>query len=878
MQAALRTLLALVLVLAGAAAHAAESKPYARDFLASDAVRLAETLRKEASGAAALSKGKSPEQLRNGAAGAAAGGDFKLAGKLAAAAIAGNPKDPANWLALAQLAVKADDAQAPERYELRERGATAAYAAYERLTAPGPQAQALALLGDLFARREMWRPALDAYRASLDRRDDLDIGKTYEDLREKNGFRITDYKVDNDSAAPRVCFQFSEPLARKTDFTPYVAVSGAANGAVSTEEQQLCVEGLKHGERYAIVIRQGLPSTVGESLLKDADYEIYVRDRAPQVHFTGKNYVLPRLGQQGAPLVTVNTAKLAIDVYRIGDRNLLATVQRDDFLKDIGSSRAAEIADQDGVKIWSGSMDVASELNKDVVTDFPVLEAVGKLDPGVYVITARPWKGEGAAKPDSDDDSEGMLATQWLVISDLGLTALSGDDGVHAIVHSLADASPLAGVEVKLVARNNEVLATKATGADGRVDFDPGLSRGTGGLSPGLLVATRADDYGFLNLVQSAFDLTDRGVSGREAPKALDAFLFTERGVYRSGETVYVTALLRDARGEAQSGLPLTLVALRPDGVEYKRAIVADQGLGGRSLALPLLAGAQAGSWRIVAYVDPKGPSVGETQFMLEDYIPERLDVKVKPAAEILTPGEPVELAVDAKFLYGAPAAGLDVTGQITLQAVEGSQIPGYLGYAGGLTDDEFTAVSSQFDAKIQTDAKGHADLSVDLPEGAAAKPLEVKVIVDVAEPGGRTVERVVTLPLRAKSTLIGVKKDFDEGLAEGQPAVFEAIAVAPDGSRVARKGVEWSLYEIDTNYQWYNSDGHWSYEPIKSSKRIAQGSVDIPADGAAKISAPVGWGRHRLDIKSADGDQTSISFDVGWSGSASADTPDNSS
>jgi uncharacterized protein YfaS (alpha-2-macroglobulin family) len=877
MQAAFRTLLALVLVAAGAAALAADFKPYARDFLASDAVRLAETARKETAGAAALTKGKSPEQLRNEAAAAAAGADFKLAGRLAAAAIAANPKDAANWLELAQLAVKADEAQAPERYELRERGSTAAYAAYQRLVAAGPQAQALALLGDLFARREMWRPALDAYRASLDRHDDLDIRRTYEDLREKYGFRITDYKVDNDSAAPRVCFQFSEPLARKTDFAPYVAVSGAANGAISAEEQQLCVEGLKHGERYAIVIRQGLPSTVGESLLKNADYEIYVRDRSPQVHFTGKNYVLPRQGQQGAPLVTVNAAKIAIDVYRIGDRNLLAAVQRDDFLKDIGGSRAVEIADQDGVKIWSGSMDVASELNKDVVTDFPVLEAVGRLDPGVYVITARPWKGEATAKPEGEDDNEGALATQWLVISDLGLTALSGGDGVHAIVHSLATAAPLAGVEVKLVARNNEILATKATGADGRADFDPGLSRGTGGLSPGLLVAaTEGGDYGFLNLVQNAFDLTDRGVTGRDAPKALDAFLFTERGVYRSGETVYVTALLRDARGEAKAGLPLTLVAVRPDGVEYKRAIVADQGLGGRSLALPLLAGAQAGSWRIVAYVDPKAPSVGETQFMLEDYIPERLDVKIKPAAEILTPGEPVQIALDAKFLYGAPAAGLDVTGQITLQAVQGSEIPGYKGYAGGLTDDEFTAVSSQFDAKLQTDAKGHADISVDLPEGAAARPLEAKVIVDVAEPGGRTVERVVTLPLRAKSTLIGVKKDFDEGLAEGEAAIFEAIAVAPDGSRVARKGVEWSLYKIDANYQWYNSEGHWSYEPVKSSKRIAQGAVDIPADAAAKISANVGWGKHRLDIKSADGAQTSITFDVGWSGSASADTPDN--
>jgi uncharacterized protein YfaS (alpha-2-macroglobulin family) len=878
MRALLRSFLTVAIMLVGSTTYAAESKPYARDFLASDAVHLAETLRKETAKVAALYKGKTPEQLRNDAASDAVSSDFKTAGERAGAAIAANPKDAANWLALAQIAVKADEGQARERYELRERGSTAAYAAYERTTTPVGQAAALALLGDLFARREMWRPSLDAYRASLDRRDDLDIRKTYEDLREKYGFRITDYKVDNDSAAPRVCFQFSEPLAHKTDFAPYVAVSGAATGAISSEDQQICVEGLKHGERYSMVIRQGLPSTVGENLLKNADYEIYVRDRSPQVHFTGKNYVLPRQGQQGAPLVTVNASKIAINVYRIGDRNLLATVQRDDFLKNIGSSRAGEIADNDGVKIWSGSMDVASDLNKDVITEFPVLQAVGKLDPGVYVLTAKPWKeAKENAESTSDDEGGDSLATQWLVISDLGLTTLSGEDGVHAIVHSLATAAPLAGVEIKLVARNNEVLATKSTGADGRVDFDPGLSRGTGGSSPGLLVASGGDgDYGFLNLVQTPFDLTDRGVSGREAPKALDAFVFTERGVYRSGETVYVTALLRDAKGEAKPGLPLTLVALRPDGVEYKRAVVADQGMGGRSFTLPLLAGAQAGAWKIVAYVDPKGPSVGQAGFMIEDYIPERLDVKIKPAQEILTPGAPVEIAVDAKFLYGAPAAGLDVTGQVTLQAVDGSEIPGYKGYVGGLTDDEFTAVSSQFNDKLQTDDKGHADISADLPEGVAAKPLEAKVIVDVAEPGGRTVERVVTLPLRAKSTLIGVKKTFDEGIAEGDAATFEAIAVAPDGSRVARKGVEWSLYRIDTNYQWYNSDGHWGYEPVKSSKRLAQGSIDIAADSAAEIVANVGWGKHRLDIKSADGDQTNITFDVGWSGSASSDTPDN--
>ena len=75
-----------------------------------------------------------------------------------------------------------------------------------------------------------------------------------------------------------------------------------------------------------------------------------------------------------------------------------------------------------------------------------------------------------------------------------------------------------------------------------------------GGSALGLLVASLGDDYGFLNLTQSPFDLTDRGVAGRDAPGALDAFLYTERGVYRSGETVFVTALLRDAEGRRQAG------------------------------------------------------------------------------------------------------------------------------------------------------------------------------------------------------------------------------------------------------------------------------------------------------------------------------------
>ena len=153
---------------------------------------------------------------------------------------------------------------------------------------------------------------------------------------------------------------------------------------------------------------------------------------------------------------------------------------RDDFLKPISTSRASEIESQDGAKVWSGSMDVASELNKEVVTDFPLNRSRRKLKPGVYLVTARPWKGRAAPEDENSDEGGDEFATQWMVVSDLGLTILSGEDGLHASAHSLATAAPIEGVEMRLIARNNEVLAVKRTGADGRVDFDPGLARGTG--------------------------------------------------------------------------------------------------------------------------------------------------------------------------------------------------------------------------------------------------------------------------------------------------------------------------------------------------------------------------------------------------------------
>src|SRR5271169_3046109 len=752
--------LALGLVTAQAA-----DKAFKRDDLADSAIKLEAQIKSEAGPVA-----KSGATLRSDADAAFKRNDFRaglqILGQIAATA----PEDSGNWLRLARTIFQIRPSTTSEQTFFLERASTAAYIAYQRAGNAGDEADALAVLGRALSERKLWRPALDSLRLSLDMREVADVRGQYEKMRDEHGFRLMDYSVDSDSASPRACFQFSEDLAKRTDFAPYLALAGTDKPALTSEGKQLCVDGLKHGERYNINLRAGLPSTVKESLPKSAEFNIYVRDRKPFVRFTGRAYVLPRTGQRGIPLVSVNTPAVNVSVFRIGDRNLINTVIDSDFQRQISSYQLSSLGDERGVKVWSGELTTATTLNEDVTTAFPVDQALGELQPGVYVMTAV------AKGPGSDDD--GSLATQWFIVSDLGLAAFSGNDGIHVFVNSLASTDAVARAEVRLVARNNEVLATRRTDESGHVLFEAGLARGEGGLSPAMLTVTgEKTDYAFLSLKTDAFDLSDRGVSGRAVPAGADAFVYAERGVYRSNETVYLTALLRDGQGNAVSGGPLTLVIERPDGVEFRRAVLTDQGAGGRSLAVPLNSAVPTGTWRVRAFTDPKGSSVGETTFMVEDYVPERLEFELSSKESQIKADVPVELKVDGHFLYGAPASGLQLEGDM-LVAPEAER-PGYAGYQFGVADEETTSNErTPIEDLPEAGANGVATFPVSLAKPpSSTRPQEAQIFIRMAEAGGRAVERKLVLPVAPANAMIGVKPLFgDKSVAEGDKAGFDVV------------------------------------------------------------------------------------------------------
>jgi uncharacterized protein YfaS (alpha-2-macroglobulin family) len=267
----------------GLSSALAADKEFRRDDLADAAIKLEAQIKSEAGAVA-----KSPTALRSDADAAFRRNDFGVGLQILGQIAATVPEDSGNWLRLARTIFQIRPQTSSEQTFFLERASTAAYIAYQRANGLQDEADALAVLGRAFSDRQMWRPALDTLRVSLELREVADVRAQYEKLRDDRGFRLADYSVDSDSASPRICFQFTEDLAKRTDFTPFVTLAGADRPALTSEDRQLCVDGLKHGEHYNIHLRAGLPSRVKEGLPKSAEFNVYVRDRKPFERFTGR--------------------------------------------------------------------------------------------------------------------------------------------------------------------------------------------------------------------------------------------------------------------------------------------------------------------------------------------------------------------------------------------------------------------------------------------------------------------------------------------------------------------------------------------------------------------------------------------------------------
>ena len=805
-------------------------------------------------------------------------GDGKGAAQLLAAYVARDDlaKD---WIDLSRLTY-----QQAEKGD-REAMISAAHMAingYLRAADDAEAAQALYHLSRSFVGMERGTEVLAALRLAqqLAPQDDQ-ISQTREKAEARFGMRVTDSRVEADGKMPRFCAVLSRELSGTTDYAPFLRLP-EGDLTVEADGQQLCVAGLTHGANVEITLRSGLPSADGEELAGDVTLKAYIRDRAPEVRFPGRAYVLPASGDQRLAMVTVNADLIDLRLLRISDRNLIRTMSESMFATPLDSWQAEYFSEQMAREIWKGTAEVARPMgqevmNRELTTSLAIPAEAGPLEPGIYILEAHL-----ANKSVSDTG----LATQWFVISDFGISTFSGTDGLTVMVRSLRDTTAMPGLEVALLSRSNEVLARAETDDQGIAHFAPGLSLGKNGAEPALVTATQWQgegaerapaDMAFLSLSDPEFDLSDRGVEGAPPAPPIDLFVATDRGAYRVGETVNATILTRNAEARALENLPLTAVILRPDGVEQTRFAPTPTGAGGSTLAWAIPGNAPRGTWRLELRTEADGPALATARLLVEDFLPERIDFTPDLPQGPARAGGTLDVSLSAHWLFGAPAANLPVEGQQRLAPTR--SLAGFDGYSFGRQDDETQPVNESLPAGM-TDAQGNYTTQITLPDAATLgpRPYQAEVILNIREGAGRPVERSESRVVMPETPVIGIKPMFEgDTVPEKAEARFSLLAVGPDLKPVAQP-VRWVLNRIDTDYQWYSMGGQWNWEVITTRSQITEGVAE-PGEIPVEIAAAVEWGQYELvaEPASGQGGESSVQFYAGWGAVANSgtETPD---
>ncbi|MEL6727989.1 MAG: alpha-2-macroglobulin [Pseudomonadota bacterium] len=681
-------------------------------------------------------------------------------------------------------------------------------------------------------------------------------------------FAYVRYAPDTSDSLPKACLVFSEPLDPNADYSIYAPMDGDVEVAYNVNGEQLCLNGLSFAASYTLTLTEGLPSEDGDELGREEEVQISFEDRPPYVGFSGSGVILPREDADGLAIETVNVDQVKVKVSRVNDRALAfksvtqgTESQQGRYSYVYGNENPSDLSSE----VWSGAMEIQNVKNAPVVTVFPLPDVIGTLEPGAYFIELT----DGIEL----DRYEGPPASakRWVMLTDLALTAYRSQSGLDVTLRSLQDGRVMPNTPVQLIARNNEVLSEAATGVDGRVTFNPELLAGTGNVAPKLVLASGLKgDTAILDLSRAPVDLSELDTGGRMTPGEIDAYLYTERGIYRPGETVHLSAMMRDRAGRAIAERNGTLITYRPNGMEAFRVrfAVGEAGALQRDIELPR--SASRGMWRSTLEIDGLG-QVGSVAYAVEDFVPQRIAVELETEDAPFLPGDDArDIDVSARFLYGAPGAALTVKAQTRVE-VDPNPF-GYIGFSWGPHDGSFREQIIDLDDRT-TDGSGFA--TVRLAPGNRGQnaeiPLRLNTVVNVLEPGGRAVAESVRIPYRPQNLYLGIKPSFDGRLGYEEEGNFEIAALGADGEGQV-EDLRWKILEINYHYDWYREEGRWKWRRSRTVRTVNEGGIRTQ-NGAAMITVSgLEWGAHELIIEAEDGSTSSRAFNVGWGGSVSSD------
>ena len=615
---------------------------------------------------------------------------------------------------------------------------------------------------------------------------------------------------------------------------------------------------LDNVQTVELKIKKGLPGLYGGELEFDYEQEVSMVNVQPSVNFADKRGKYLMLGgEENLKVNAVNISEVEVEVSQVFKNNILHFLNQygyyyyyDEYEYDYYSPQYyvgdfGETLYEEKIKLPQGENWLKSftiNMNK----------ALKQKYKGIYTVSVR------------SAEERWRSASKMVAISDLAIISKFAEDEIYVFVNTISSAQPVAEAEVNIISTNNQTLLTGKTNEEGVIVFKE-VKKLTEGFYPRLVVVEKAEDFNYIDLRETGIETSRFDVGGRTQYAAdFNVFIYGPRDIYRPGEKVELSAVVRNDKIRVVKDIPLLLKIITPTGKVFEEFKTDLNSQGSFELTFTLPEYAQTGSYSADVYTGSK-QLIGSYKFKVEEFVPDKIRVNVKSDKDKTEPGDKITIDVAAEFLFGAPAAEMKYETDIQLnhRSFQSKTFPEYTFSNSSITN---TTINNTF-LDGQLDSEGKTKINYTIPTEIQSKGIIAgTAYVSVFDLSGRTITRTANFDVFPKNHFIGIKAaDYYKGINEN--INYNLVAVDRDDKQTNNFYAKAKL----VRYEWQTvlkKDYNNQYYYASEEKEISEWEKDVTINGPTKFTFMVNKsGKYELRIskKGSNDYERNIFYAYGW-------------
>ncbi len=731
-------------------------------------------------------------------------------------------------------------------------------------------------------------------------------------------FKFMAYKIFH-QPEQYVQLQFSDPLKENQYLKGLVHFSDIAGIRYVIEDNTIKIYPPDRLDgNYILHIEEGIKNILGYKLKKAVNIELTFEEIKPAVRFVGDGVILPS-SDKGliVPFEAVNINAVDIRIVRIYENNITQFLQVNDFKGNYQLRRVGKVVLQKTIPLAQTNVVDLGKWNRYSLD----MNDLIKTEPGaIYRITINFRKQHSIfnCEDNNNNDNETKdISSSWtelssgddessywdyyddyyygeydwehrddpcydayygsrravsknIIASNFGLIAKKDNNGaINVIVTDLRTTAPLSNIDIEVYDYQRQLLESEKTNSDGIAVF-PAMDE------PFFIIAKKGNERGYLKLNDgSSLSLSRFDVSGVSVQKGLKGFIYGERGVWRPGDSLYITFILEDQNNMLPKEHPVVFELRNPDYQLTNRFVQQKNETGFYTFRFKTENDAPTGNWQAKISI---GGAVFTKYLKIETIKPNRLKINLDFGKKYLTKNLTASSIMNVKWLHGAVAKNLDATVEVVLSASK-TYFEKFKDYTfDDVTKSFYSESQIIFDDKL--DETGNAKVYADFNTGESAPgKLKATFITKVFEKGGDFSIDLFSLPYYPYSSFIGLKMPKGDKarnmLLTDTTHTVSMVIVDEKGNLVKEPHkIEMTFYKLNWRSWWEQSYDNLAQYSGRSYVQPLKRKTIISSNGKAgwkiKINYP-DWGRYLVrarDITSGHSTSKIVYIDwPGWAG-----------